>query len=79
MSTTQAEAAVGNLLTVQEAAALLKCSVSALNKWRIVGLGPPFVRIASCVRYRERDIAEYLAGQLRVSTSATNPPEAPAA
>jgi len=77
MSTTQT--AVGNLLTVQEAAALLKCSVSALNKWRIVGTGPPFVRIASCVRYRERDIAEYLAGQLRSSTSATNPPEAPAA
>ena len=74
MSTTQAEAAVGSLLTVQEAAALLKCSTSALNKWRVQGLGPPFVRIASCVRYRERDIAEYLAGQLRVSTSATEPP-----
>ena len=78
MSTTQA--AVGNLLTVQETAALLKCSVSALNKWRIQGLGPPFVRIASCVRYREADVAKYLAGQLRVSTSATNPPtEVPAA
>jgi hypothetical protein len=39
MSTTQ-ESTVGNLLTVEEAAALLKCSVSSLNKWRIMGLGP---------------------------------------
>jgi hypothetical protein len=65
------------LLTVQETAALLRCSVSSLNKWRVNGLGPRFVRIGSRIRYRAADLAAYVAEQTRNSTSATTAPEPP--
>jgi predicted DNA-binding transcriptional regulator AlpA len=64
------------LLTVQEVARLLRCSVSSLNKWRLTGQGPRFVRVGSRVRYRPTDIAAYVADQTRASTSAEKPPPA---
>jgi hypothetical protein len=57
------------LLTVQEVAALLHCSVSALNKWRIFGRGPRFVKVERRVRYRPSDVAAYVAASTRTSTS----------
>jgi hypothetical protein len=57
------------LLTVQEVAALLHCSVSALNKWRIFGRGPRFIKVERRVRYRPSDIAAYVAASARASTS----------
>src|SRR5215831_17018568 len=42
---------VDPLLTVHETAALLRCSVHSLNKWRLTGSGPRFVRVGSRVRY----------------------------
>jgi hypothetical protein len=63
------------LLTVQEVAALLRCSVSSLNKWRLSGRGPPFVYVGRRVRYRPADIAAYIAECTRVSTSASGAPE----
>src|SRR5437899_2003745 len=56
------------LLTVQDVAALLKCSVSSLNKWRLRQTGPPFVRVGSRVRYRLADVQAYIANQTRTST-----------
>ena len=49
---------VDPLLTVREAAALLRCSVHSLNKWRLTGGGPRFVRVGSRVRYRQSAIAD---------------------
>jgi hypothetical protein len=60
---------LGQLLTVQEAAALLRLSCSSLNKWRVAGRGPPFVRLEGAVRYRLVDLAAYLTRQTRCSTS----------
>jgi hypothetical protein len=68
--------AVNALLTVQDVAKLLRCSVSSLNKWRLIGQGPVFVRIGSRVRYRGADVAAYIAEQTRTSTSATEAPVA---
>ena len=62
------------LLTVEETARLLRCSVSSLNKWRLIGRGPHFVYVGSRVRYRPADIAEYVDKQIRASTSAEQSP-----
>jgi hypothetical protein len=63
------------LLTTQEVAALLRCSASSLNKWRLTGRGPPFVYVGHRVRYRPSAIATYVAEQTRSSTSATSASE----
>jgi predicted DNA-binding transcriptional regulator AlpA len=60
---------LGRLLTVQEVAAILRCSISSLNKWRLTGLGPKFVRVGSRVRYRLAEVEAYVAQQTRQSTS----------
>jgi hypothetical protein len=57
------------LLTVQEVATLLRCSVSSLNKWRLFGNGPTFIKVGSRVRYRLSDIALWVARESRNSTS----------
>jgi predicted DNA-binding transcriptional regulator AlpA len=51
------------LLTVSEVGRLLHCSKSALDKWRISGDGPRFVRIGALIRYRPADIAAYIAAR----------------
>jgi hypothetical protein len=58
------------LLTVGEVAALLRCSISSLNKWRCLGGGPDFVKVGSRVRYRLTDIATWVKDETRSSTSA---------
>ena len=57
------------LLTVEETAKILRCSKSSLNKWRLTGAGPRFVRLGRSVRYRPADIVNYFAEQTRSSTS----------
>jgi hypothetical protein len=39
------------LLTVGEAAAILRCSTASLNKWRLTGKGPAFIYVGRRVRY----------------------------
>jgi hypothetical protein len=58
------------LLTPKETAEFLRCSVSSLNKWRIYGGGPRFVRVESRVRYRFRDVIAYVDTRTCASTSA---------
>ena len=62
------------LLTVQDVAALLRCSVSSLNKWRLTGNGPRFVYIGARVRYRVADVAHFIAASTRSNTSQTAAP-----
>ena len=64
------------LLTTKETAALLRCSISALNKWRVRGDGPRFVRLGGRVRYRRADLTRYIADRTRASTSAMSAPAA---
>ena len=69
---------VDPLLTVHETAALLRCSVHSLNKWRLTGSGPRFVRVGSRVRYPRSALADFIKKSTRVSTSDTGGACAPA-
>jgi predicted DNA-binding transcriptional regulator AlpA len=57
------------LLDVHAAAAYVGLSVSTLNKLRIVGEGPQFVKLGHAVRYRVEDLAAWIAANLHRSTS----------
>ena len=62
------------LLTVPEAANSLSVSASYLNKLRVTGGGPPFVKIGARVAYDPADLADWLSKQKRSSTSELPPP-----
>ena len=62
---------VPKLLNVNEAAERLGVSVSFLNKARLHGDGPPYLKIASRVAYAPADLATWLDGRRRNSTSET--------
>ncbi len=57
------------LFTVAEAARWLKLSESYLNKARLTGGGPRFVRLGRAIRYREKDLDEWVQSQAAGSTS----------
>lgn len=58
------------LLTEQEAGQILGFSPRTLQKWRVSGGGPAFVRVSSrCVRYRMEDLERWIADRVRMSTS----------
>jgi excisionase family DNA binding protein len=59
--------------TTKETAVRLKVSESFLNKKRVSGGGPKFIKVGRNVRYPESAINEYLSGQLRTSTSDAGP------
>ena len=56
-------------LKVAAAAERLGLSPSTLNKWRVQGCGPKFVKLGRSVAYRPADIDAWLAEQVRGSTS----------
>ena len=56
-------------LSVSETATHLGVSISLLNKWRVVGNGPTFVKLGRLVRYRLSDIHEWAANNKFGSTS----------
>ncbi len=58
------------LLTVEEAAVRLKISKHTLNRWRVTGEGPPFVKYGPrLVRYIDRVLDEWAARRTHGSTS----------
>lgn len=58
------------LMTEKEAAQVVGFSVRTLQAWRVRGAGPRFVKVsARCVRYRQRDLEEWVEERLRSSTS----------
>jgi hypothetical protein len=67
------------LLTVNEAAAILRCSTHSLNRWRLTGDGPKFIYVGRRVRYRRADLAAFIAASTRNSTSDPGEPAAAAA
>jgi excisionase family DNA binding protein len=67
--TPQNEPLLDRLLTIDEAAAILRCSRFSLNKWRITGSGPAFVYVGRRVRYRRADLAAFIVTSTRRSTS----------
>jgi predicted DNA-binding transcriptional regulator AlpA len=62
------------LLTQREAALALRCSERTLERLRVSGLGPKFVRCGRrSIRYRERDLSEWIASRVVTSTSQGEP------
>ena len=61
--------AVGNtLLTTKEAAQYLGLASTTLDKWRLVGKGPSFMRFGRTVRYRQSDLDAYMAANTTLSS-----------
>jgi excisionase family DNA binding protein len=59
----------GRLLTTEQLAEWLGVSVGTVNRFRLRGDGPKYVKIGKTVRYRESDVEAYLAGRVTRSTS----------
>jgi excisionase family DNA binding protein len=57
------------LLTAHEAATLLKLSERTLERWRVAGVGPKFVRLGRSIRYRLTEIEAHIASRVVSSTS----------
>jgi len=60
---------VADLLTEREAARLLCLSIRTLQKWRLCGRGPSFLKLGHAVRYEPAEIERFLAVARRASTS----------
>jgi len=58
------------LMTVKDAAIYLNLSTSTLNKWRVSGNGPAFLKLGRVIRYREEDLRSYIEQNTQRSTSA---------
>lgn len=57
------------LLTVEEAAARLKVSKHTLNRWRVTGEGPPYIKSGPrLVRYEQEAIDHWARDRRRAST-----------
>jgi predicted DNA-binding transcriptional regulator AlpA len=57
------------LLTVSEAARWAHLSESALNKFRLTGTGPRFIRLGRAIRYRQADLEAWVEAGAANSTS----------
>jgi len=57
------------LLTQIEAAELLSLGVRTLEKYRVSGLGPRFIKLNKSVRYRPQDLESWVAARVVKSTS----------
>jgi predicted DNA-binding transcriptional regulator AlpA len=58
------------LYTQREAAIALRLSERTLERLRVTGLGPHFLRCGGrAIRYRQSDINEWITGQVVASTS----------
>ncbi len=57
------------LLTTIEAAEILQLSKAHLDKLRLVGGGPRFVRLGRAVRYRAADLQAWVEANIVASTS----------
>lgn len=57
------------LLTSNEMAELRRCSRSKVEKERLAGDGPPYIKDGFAVRYRLGDYREWLASQRRFTST----------
>ncbi len=58
------------IMTTGEAAASLGLSASYLNKMRVTGCGPVFLKLSRAVRYRQADLDAWTSSRRHSSTSA---------
>lgn len=57
------------LMNQSEAAVILGVSARTLEKWRVKGGGPLFVKVGSSVRYRVCDLQSWIAGNSHAHTA----------
>jgi len=57
------------LLSQRDAARLLSLSTRTLERMRVSGLGPRFIKLGNSVRYRETDLEQWIASRSVASTS----------
>jgi hypothetical protein len=57
------------LLTQRDAATLLALSVRTLERLRVSGLGPRYVKAGKAVRYQQEALERWVTAQSRDSTS----------
>jgi len=60
---------MAQLLTERDASKLLCLSVRTLQKWRLCGRGPRFLKLGHAVRYDLAELKRFLADAERASTS----------
>ncbi|MGW7706319.1 helix-turn-helix transcriptional regulator [Streptomyces sp. NPDC054771] len=56
---------MSRLLTLPEAAEMLRRPVNTLRYWRYTGTGPSSFRMGRCVMYREEDLVAWVEAQRR--------------
>ncbi len=56
-------------LSNEQAAEYLGLKAATLNKWRVYGEGPPFIKVGRLIQYRKTDLDDYLSSRLVKSTS----------
>jgi excisionase family DNA binding protein len=57
------------LLTQREAASVLRLCERTLERLRVSGLGPRFVKCGRSIRYRQSDLEQWIASRVVRSTS----------
>jgi predicted DNA-binding transcriptional regulator AlpA len=57
------------LHTEVQAADFLNLSIRTLQSWRVKGSGPKFIRAGRAVRYRRRDLLEWMDENTAASTT----------
>jgi predicted DNA-binding transcriptional regulator AlpA len=57
------------LLNGREAALALRLSERTLERLRVSGLGPRFIKLGKAIRYREADLEAWITAHMRGSTS----------
>lgn len=58
------------LLRVQQAADLLGLSAGTLDKWRVTGGGPEFIKLGRRILYRRETLEKFISGKIKPHTSA---------
>jgi predicted DNA-binding transcriptional regulator AlpA len=60
---------IETLLISREAAKLLRLSERTVERHRVAGTGPRFIRLGRAIRYRRRDLLDWIERAARDSTS----------
>jgi predicted DNA-binding transcriptional regulator AlpA len=61
------------LLTQRQASEMLVLSERTIERLRVSGLGPKFIRVRRSIRYRVVDLEEWIASRVVTSTSQGDP------
>jgi hypothetical protein len=51
---------MGNFLTEKDVAKQISVSLASVRRWRLVNIGPRFVKVGALVRYRPEDLQHWM-------------------